>query len=265
MRNIEAIKEIQDKVLSISWKLAKEIPEWKLSGGTALVRFYGFNHRFSEDLDFFFEHSPEKISKIIPQWEALMVKESPEMIFSRVNMEGKGMLFVQRFFIEHMSYKETIVIDFVTEPFPFLYAKEILKNDSGVTFRVDPVNGIAIKKLWALHNNILQRILPRPKDIVDFYVLCEERIDFISLLAFYQSIFPNVPCESLLLTVKDLVHQLDYSNILELKIDLQKMFEWYREKLLENLAKFRKFLEEQEEVSEEDLKAEIFRLKYPGP
>jgi len=265
MRNIEVIKEIQDKVLSISWFLTKKIPEWKLSGGTALVRFYGFNHRFSEDLDFSFDLPPEKISKIIPQWGTLMVKECSEMIFSRVNLGERRILFVQRFLIEHMSYRETIVVDFVADPFPFLYPKEILKNDSSIIFKIDPINGIAIKKLWTLHNNILQKILPCPKDIVDFYVLCQERIDLISLLAFYQSIFPNVSCESLLLTVKELVHQLDYSNILELKIDLQKMFEWFKEELLENLAKFRKFLEGQEEISEEELKAEIFRLKYPGP
>ncbi|MEX0681616.1 MAG: nucleotidyl transferase AbiEii/AbiGii toxin family protein, partial [Balneolales bacterium] len=47
--NFKENYKLQDKVLSV---LSGEIPDFYLTGGTALSRFY-LHHRFSEDLDFF--------------------------------------------------------------------------------------------------------------------------------------------------------------------------------------------------------------------
>ena len=66
IENYQSLYHLQDKVLLLVSKLDNE---FYLTGGTALHRFY-YNHRYSDDLDFFVTNGQnfnEDVAEVIEQ------------------------------------------------------------------------------------------------------------------------------------------------------------------------------------------------------
>ncbi|MBX6423437.1 nucleotidyl transferase AbiEii/AbiGii toxin family protein [Thermosulfurimonas sp. F29] len=272
----QAIARLQKEVLKVSWRLAQHIVEWKLTGGTALTLFHGFTHRFSEDLDFFFDLSPDEIKEIIVMWEREL-HHSLDCAITEFAVQEKGSSFVSRRIVEFSSSNESIIVDFVSDPFPGLFPKEIKKgtfldmdmmeSKGNFVFRVDPVVAIGVKKLWAFHTSMVERLPPRSKDIVDIYVLGTSALDMVSLLDEYKRLFPDFPIENILLFARNIVRQIDYSNILNLNISIEEMFKWYEERVPSIIALFQCDLDEiqDQKQRESKIKSRTFRIRYPGP
>lgn len=158
------VYQAQDVILAA---LKKVRPfSFVLSGGTALSRFY-FHHRFSEDLDFFFEgfsFSFEEIEKI-----ARSLSRSGLIceLIGRSAQPGR---------LKYAGYSVgldlPIKIDFLEDPFAGMWAPEILKTESGVPFRVDSLDQIYYRKFFSvLEQWHKARMIARMKDLVDLYCL----------------------------------------------------------------------------------------------
>ena len=137
---------IQDKVISVF----KGSPFY-LTGGTALSRGY-FNHRYSDDLDFFINDSADfkniaqqQIVKIYSLFEDLKVKVYPEMF--RLSAQ-----------------KDKLKIDIVN----YTYMHPGKRVNHPVLGALDSKENILANKLTALVDRAA------PKDIVDIYFLLKD-------------------------------------------------------------------------------------------
>lgn len=118
-----------------------------LTGGTALSEFY-FQHRYSEDLDFFSE--TEINEKNIAAW----IQKVTKKLNVKVQFETlTGQL------IYHIAFpRDTVTIDFAYFPFSVLGSYKKYKN-----LRISSIEDIAANKLQA----ILTRV--RGRDYFDLY------------------------------------------------------------------------------------------------
>ncbi|HBE44120.1 MAG TPA: hypothetical protein DDW17_01380 [Deltaproteobacteria bacterium] len=144
------IYPLQDK----AFPAFKDSPFY-LTGGTALSRGY-YNHRYSDDLDYFVNFHPDFI-KIAEQRIELL-----KNIFGDVKIPLKDKNFV-RLFVSNDKLKIELINDVPS------HIGSII--DHPVFGRIDSKENILANKLTAIVDRAL------PKDIVDIYFLLKDGID----------------------------------------------------------------------------------------
>lgn len=201
-----------------------------LTGGTALTRFYGFTHRFSEDIDLFF-YLPEEpqgtsFSRVLNWIKALTPNGfhienigTARAAFPNA-VENKDILF-HAAFVVHKN-KAPVKIDFVEDAFSGCWLPQKLRTiDSKVEFRVDNIEAILHKKLYAVYSNYMKKKLPRGKDVVDLYILLTQTFDFDKVAALYKEERGiSLPFNNIMRILSE-TKNLDFSEILDLKPDIQ--------------------------------------------
>ena len=133
----EKLYPLQDGVMSI---IARSGTDFFLTGGTALSRIY-YNHRYSDDLDFFVDQSPtfdEQLDRVF----ALLIENGytwdVEKGFARA--EYFASIVVRK------DSETSLKLDFVNDTVPRF--GEIVKTD--VFYRTDSVRNILSNKLSAI-------------------------------------------------------------------------------------------------------------------
>lgn len=227
MENIKNILSLQDDVFAI---LHPVLPrDAVLAGGTALTRFYGFKHRFSEDIDIFFyrpkdESSTNTLARI-KEW------------IDNIKLRG---FFIEETFYEPgennnlfnlrliaSKHKDIIKIDFIDDIFSGCWLPVKMKTtDTGVEFKVDNLEAILHKKLYAVYNNKMKFEKPRTKDIIDIYILFKEKFDFTEIRDFYKNARDiPLPFDSIMSAVSNT--KLDFSEIINLDTAaIDKVKDW---------------------------------------
>ncbi|MBM3208885.1 nucleotidyl transferase AbiEii/AbiGii toxin family protein [Candidatus Shapirobacteria bacterium] len=131
-----------------------------LTGGTALAEFY-FQHRLSEDLDFFSEEEFDTTYITI-----FLSKNQRKIGFKKFDIEEKPNRF---FYFLDFPGKEKIKVDFAFYPYPRIRADLGKKVNS---LRIDSVFDIAANKVFTLFQH------PRLRDYIDLYFIFQNTPDF---------------------------------------------------------------------------------------
>lgn len=135
-----------------------------LTGGTALAGFY-FNHRYSEDLDFFCE---EEINLL--ELNIFFKKVQKQLFIKKIDFQQS----LNRNIFFCFSENEVLKTEFTYFPFPRI---EKGKCEYGV--ELDSILDIAVNKLFTIYHRSVAR------DYIDLYYLCKEKgfliIDLIAL------------------------------------------------------------------------------------
>ncbi|MCX5808080.1 MAG: nucleotidyl transferase AbiEii/AbiGii toxin family protein [Proteobacteria bacterium] len=139
----------------------KAIPAFKdspfyLTGGTALSRGY-YNHRYSDDLDYFVNFHPE-----FKRLAQIQVDRLLTVFNHKVEVDYKGEHFY-RIFVAEERLKIELVNDVPSHTGALV--------DHPVIGRIDSKENILANKLTAIVDRTL------PKDIVDIYFLLKDRLD----------------------------------------------------------------------------------------
>lgn len=142
---------IQDKVLSLF-----NSDKFYLTGGTCLSRFY-YQHRYSEDLDFFF-------------WGDRYNEAGFELEFAKY-FKKISKLYDVSLSVNEKSFKRAFIqkkdvflkLEFIYEPFPVIGRR--IKNK---TFFIDTKENIAINKITAIYSR------KTIKDYFDLFFLVKE-------------------------------------------------------------------------------------------
>lgn len=88
--------------------------------------------------------------------------------------------------------------------------------DTDIEFRVDSLEAILHKKLYAIYNNKLRNKTPGTKDIVDIFVLFKDKFVFNETRNFYKEARDVIlPFDTVIKAIKEA--ELDYSEIMDLK------------------------------------------------
>ncbi|MHB8423095.1 MAG: nucleotidyl transferase AbiEii/AbiGii toxin family protein [Leptospirales bacterium] len=177
---LDILYPLQDRVLKISpW------PEgWVLSGGTAISRFMS-EHRFSDDLDFFFyNHEPELFMRHCHRLDG-MLRESGLTIQSEVDND-----YFRRIFVADESGNH-LKIECILEP-----RKTIGNFQSVAGIKIDSPENLAVNKI----NAILGRNLIR--DLYDLWHL-EETVPFPKALDLSEQAYGSPLVKTDLLAVAD--------------------------------------------------------------
>lgn len=142
---------IQDEVLDL---LDQE--RFYLTGGTCLSRFY-FNHRYSEDLDFFFDGTLYSAGQFEIDYLNYVskIRNSYEVEITVIGEHFK------RLFIKKNDI--TLKMEFIYEPYPRI--DRVLRNKN---FFIDSKENIAVNKLTAVYTR------KTAKDFFDLYFLLKE-------------------------------------------------------------------------------------------
>lgn len=201
----------QDQILF----LLKKFPEFPfvLSGGTALARFY-LHHRFSEDLDFFFEGIGLPFDKI-------------SQIMTYLKQSGIQTEFVgktnKKYFIKVASYvvgnKTPIKVDFLEDPFSGMWNPSFKKNGSNLSFRVDHIDLIYYRKFFSIAEQYTKNgQIHRIKDLVDLYCLHHNYKKIENRILFYTSHSIPIDIEKIILSfssvkLKEIKKQIKISHI----------------------------------------------------
>ncbi|MBI5207388.1 MAG: nucleotidyl transferase AbiEii/AbiGii toxin family protein [Candidatus Firestonebacteria bacterium] len=133
----EKIKSIQNEILNV---LANKINDFYLAGGTALSLFY-FNHRQSDDLDFFTqEFSKKRIAEITNEIN-LITKKNIELI-----NENLSEIYV-KVMVYSLEYDKDkfLKIDFIQDFFKLIKS---LNNVNGIN--ILSLEDIYLRKIYAI-------------------------------------------------------------------------------------------------------------------
>ena len=159
----EKLYPLQDGVLTI---LSQSGTDFFLTGGTALSRAY-YNHRYSEDLDFFVNHSEtydEQLDRVLELLHDNGFDWSTSKDYTRA--ENFTTLKVKK------NSETLLKLDFVNDMVP-LYG-EIIKTD--LFFRTDSIRNILSNKLSAIFRYAA-------KDIADIReIALHETIDWQAII-----------------------------------------------------------------------------------
>ena len=155
-----------------------------LSGGTCLSRFY-YQHRFSDDLDFFFDgyaHSQETF--------AMVVRDIANRISNHfaIEMTVNGEYF-KRFFVTHQN--QPLKLEFVYENFKTVGMRQRVQG-----MLIDSKENLAANKLTAVYDR------KTVKDFVDLYFLLQE-IPFEKIAAWAKYKIVPLDYEGLIITFND--------------------------------------------------------------
>ncbi len=142
---------MQDKVLDL---LASEL--FYLTGGTCLSRFY-YDHRFSEDLDFFFDGNRHPLHQFESEFIGI-IKKIKEIFDIEVTVNGAAF---KRVFCKNDNMY--LKLEFIYEPYPRI--GEVIKKGN---FFIDTKENIAVNKLTAIYTR------KTVKDYFDLYYLLKE-------------------------------------------------------------------------------------------
>ena len=159
----------QKKLLGVIVSNPKITNRFYLTGGTALAEFY-FQHRLSEDLDFFSEEL--FVETEIIHWASQTAKK-----LQVVEVEYKTLNGQLTFFFHFAD--EVIKVDFAYYPFPHL--GDFKKWQ---TLRIASLEDIGANKIQAIQSR------NRGRDFVDLYfILTKGNLTFDTLLANYRTKF----------------------------------------------------------------------------
>lgn len=139
----DTLYPLQDKVLEI---IQKSDSPFYLTGGTALSRFY-FNHRYSDDLDFFVNQNPNFVS-------------DADQIIATLGKSAVVEIKLKSTTYYSIVVNEQLKVDFVNDV-GFRYGET--KSFSQFN-KVDNVENILSNKLSALIGR------DEPKDVVDIWI-----------------------------------------------------------------------------------------------
>jgi hypothetical protein len=155
----KSLYPFQDGVLNI---VKKSRQPFYLTGGTALSRGY-FNHRYSDDLDFFINDSPEYAS-LVGRFIDELEKAGPDGIL-RVDKKKvrRSQHFTQIIVYPNKSGIQ-LKIDLVND-IPFRVGDLVTHRQLG---RIDNWRNILSNKLAALYRY-------EPKDIADIWIIARNR------------------------------------------------------------------------------------------
>jgi predicted nucleotidyltransferase component of viral defense system len=134
-----------------------------LTGGTCLSRFY-FNHRYSDDLDFFFMGQQDELG---------IFELECNKIFTRIEKEFKLEISINhKTFKRIIAYKKEtpLKIEFIYENFPLVGDRVSKKG-----ILLDTKDNIATNKITAIHDRKTN------KDYIDLYFLLKE-INLLTLV-----------------------------------------------------------------------------------
>ena len=148
-----ALYPLQDKIIEIVNKVTKG---FYLTGGTCLSRGY-FNHRYSDDLDFFVNDSDDFALEFNAAREAIVnsfdaVQQVESERYKKMDVYSDGNI--------------RLALDFVND-IPFRHGN----SQESSLGRIDNPYNILINKITALIGRT------EAKDVVDFWMLCK-RLDF---------------------------------------------------------------------------------------
>jgi predicted nucleotidyltransferase component of viral defense system len=175
------MEKIKTQQLQVLQSLAGQIDDFYLVGGTALSLFY-FDHRESEDLDFFTKNfSPERVVQII---DYLKNKLSAVIDLKADNLSDTNQIKVMVYNLQMEG--RVIKLDFVEDVLPLIHP---FQRKNGVN--VLSVEDIYLKKIYAVGGfavglNEVGRIKfeggrQKAKDLFDLYYLSKE---FLNLSEF---------------------------------------------------------------------------------
>lgn len=221
----------QDMILKVLYPILPD--SCLLTGGTTLTRFYGFAHRFSEDLDFFFFRADEGFKDTwsrVGEWIRSLRQSGFHIEVISAPEESIKKVFHLSFIATTPPTLFPVKVDFVEDVFSGCWLPERMKTvDTGIEFRIDSPEAILHKKLYAVYSNKMQEKEPRTKDVLDICVLFEERFDFVTVQDFYKNARDVVlPFDSIILVISEF--KPDYSEIILLDPLLPERFkEWQEE------------------------------------
>jgi len=147
----EVLYPLQDRILSLF-----TAESFYLTGGTCLSRFY-YKHRFSDDLDFFFDGSTNPL----PQFEidfSRIIKKIQEILFLEVTVNSSTF---KRVFCK--SGNINLKLEFIYEPYPRI--GPVIKKEN---YFIDTKENIAVNKITAIYTR------KTVKDYFDLYYLLKE-------------------------------------------------------------------------------------------
>lgn len=176
------IYPLQDKVSEIF----KDSPFY-LTGGTALSRVY-YNHRYSDDLDYFVNYHPD--FQRIAEFQIGKLLKS----FSDVEVDYKGEYF-SRIFVGQERLKIEMVNDVPS------HIGQLISHP--VLGRIDSKENILANKVTAVADRAL------PKDIVDLYFLLKDELSIKKALTDAESKAAGISP----LFIAKILSEFDYSLI----------------------------------------------------
>lgn len=174
---------VQDKVFSAF----KDSPFY-LTGGTALSRGY-YNHRFSDDLDYFLNYHPD-----FNRLAQIQIDKLLKIFTKEVDVDYKGENYY-RIFIDKLKLKIEMVNDVPS------HIGKLLKHQ--VLGVIDSKENILANKLTAITDRCL------PKDIVDIYFLLKDGLDIKKALVHAESKAAGIAP----LLIAKIFYEFDYSLI----------------------------------------------------
>lgn len=152
------LSRFQKQILNL-WPETELSRMFYLAGGTALAQYY-FQHRKSEDLDFFTE---EELS--LPELERFISFVGGKTSLSKVEYKRRFGLYT--YFLYPKGEKKSHKIDFGQYPFPLI---ERPRNFNGIL--VESLYDIAVDKAHTIS------VRPRLRDFIDLYFILRERTDW---------------------------------------------------------------------------------------
>ena len=163
----KAIIQLQNDVLKV---LEDKIPDFYLTGGTALSKYY-FQHRQSNDLDFFtHQFSRKKVAEV-----AEIVGESLSLPVELIKEQTSDKFVKIMMYLVHGKDKIDLKIDFVED---YLPAQSPLRTIDGIN--VHSIEDIYMRKIYTVAGQVPQVDLigrlessgrNAPKDYYDLYML----------------------------------------------------------------------------------------------
>ncbi|MCF7893389.1 MAG: nucleotidyl transferase AbiEii/AbiGii toxin family protein, partial [Candidatus Omnitrophica bacterium] len=186
MNNIKYIKKWQKK---ITYLVTKEFPDYYLTGGTALSFYY--NHRFSEDLDFFSQTYKKKDPNKIMDF----IKEKIGFKFKLEREQNSLNLVPMKIYFLKLKKDCVLKIDFVQD-----FEENIKKIKQGL----HSVDDIYYRKILAAIGQIKKqdatgRVIhtgrQSAKDLFDIYYLSKF---YCKLSDFFFEYFSYDKCEALI-------------------------------------------------------------------
>ncbi|MBT9166691.1 MAG: hypothetical protein DDT19_00015 [Syntrophomonadaceae bacterium] len=229
--DIKRVKDAQDLVLTAIRPLIP--PEMALTGGTALTRFHGFRHRFSEDLDFFgYRLSKEKVMQCLRglfnqgfSVELLSMDEGNDEKKKTVYHSCHLITPHDKSFIGMEIGHTPIRVDFVEDVFSGCWLHQNMKTvDTKVKFPVDSLEAILHKKLYAIYNKKMCGKEPRTKDILDIHALFINSFVKKRVSEFYKNAREIVmPFDSIMKIMSEA--KLDFSEVKGLDVKFREYVE----------------------------------------
>ncbi len=163
---------LQEKFISLLAKNKTLTRQFYLTGGTALAAYY-FQHRYSEDLDFF---SLKQID--ILALNIFLKQSKSELQIQKIDFQQS---FNRNLFFLHTK-KDILKVEFTYFPFE-LIERPVLRNN----ILVDSITDIAANKTFTVYQN------PRARDFIDLYFILKDykKLSFPKLIKLARSKFDS--------------------------------------------------------------------------